>query len=176
MTHPALSALTIRPLHDEDADIIAAAFAAQGWNKPAAQYRRYYVEQCAGEREVLIAEINGEFAGYVTIVWQSSYHSFHEQAIPEIVDLNVLIAWRRCGIASALLDAAEMLIATRSPVAGIGVGMTGDYGAAQILYVRRGYLPDGRGLAGSGKTLHYGDVVILDDDVALYLVKLVGTS
>ncbi len=176
MTYLALSALTVRPLRDADADMIAAAFAAQGWNKPAAQYRSYYAEQCAGERQVLIAEINGEFAGYLTIVWQSDYQPFCEQAIPEIVDLNVLIAWRRRGIASALLDAAETLIATRSPVAGIGVGMTADYGAAQILYVRRGYLPDGRGVASRGRTLHHGDVVLLDDNLALYLTKGVGTS
>jgi ribosomal protein S18 acetylase RimI-like enzyme len=172
----ALSALTIRPLRGDDADMIAASFAAQGWNKPAAQYGRYYAEQCTGEREVLIAELDGAFAGYVTIVWQSDYQPFREQAIPEIVDLNVLIAFRRLGVASALLDNAETMIATHSPVAGLGVGMTADYGAAQILYMRRGYLPDGRGLASCGKTLHYGDVAILDDNLALYLTKGVGTS
>lgn len=117
--------------------MIAAVFAAQGWNKPAAQYERYYAEQCAGEREVLVAKCAGVLAGYVTVVWRSDYQPFGEQAIPEIVDLNVLIAFQRRGIASALLDAAEVRIATRSPIAGIGVGVTADYGAAQMLYVRR---------------------------------------
>ena len=167
--------LTIRSLRSEDAAVIAAAFAAQGWNKPAAQYERYYAEQYAGERDVLVAEVAGVFVGYVTVVWRSDYQPFCERAIPEIVDLNVLMAFHRRGIASALLDAAEARIATRSPVAGIGVGMTADYGAAQILYVRRGYVPDGRGLAYRGRTLHYGDVVTLDDDLALYLTRSVGT-
>lgn len=176
MTTPGAGALTIRPLRSDDAAAITAAFAAQGWNKPAAQYASYFAEQSSGERDVLVAEINGAFAGYVTVVWQSNYQPFQSRAIPEIVDLNVLIAFRRRGIASALLDAAEARIATRSPVAGIGVGMTGDYGAAQILYVRRDYLPDGRGLASNGKTLHHGDVVILDDDLALYLTRTVGTN
>jgi len=165
----------LRPLRDEDADVIDAAFAAQGWHKPAGQYARYFAEQNAGERDVLVAEVDGRFAGYLTIVWQSHYPPFRAQAIPEIVDLNVLIAFRRRGIASALLDAAEARIAMRSLRAGIGVGMTGDYGAAQILYVRRGYLPDGRGLAHGGETLQHGDTAVVDDDLVLYLTKPVGT-
>lgn len=173
---PEADALTIRALRHEDAAVIAAAFAAQGWNKPAAQYERYYAEQCAGERDVLVAEVDGVFVGYVTVVWRSHYQPFCEQAIPEIVDLNVLVAFQRRGIASALLDAAEVRIAARSPVAGIGVGMTADYGAAQMLYVRRGYVPDGQGLASNGRTLHYGDLAIVDDDLALYLTRTVGTS
>ncbi len=169
-------ALTIRALRRDDAAVIAAAFAAQGWHKPAAQYERYYAEQDAGERDVLVAEVAGVFVGYVTVVWRSEYQPFDERAIPEIVDLNVLIAFQRRGIASALLDAAEARIAVRSSVAGIGVGMTADYGAAQMLYVRRGYVPDGRGLAYHARTLHYGDATIVDDDLVLYLTKRVGTE
>ena len=176
MTSFARAALTIRTLRHDDPYKIAAAFAAQGWHKPAAQYVHYFAEQEAGDRSVLVAEVGGAFAGYLTIVWQSHYPPFRAQAIPEIVDLNVLSAWQRRGIASALLDAAEAQIAARSAVAGIGVGMTGDYGAAQILYVRRGYLPDGRGLASNGKTVHFGDVIVLDDELALYLTKAVGTE
>lgn len=165
--------VSLRALRAEDAEVIAAAFAAQGWHKPATQHLAYLREQEAGERDVIVAEVAGEFAGYVTIVWESDYLPFRADGIPEIVDLNVLLRYRRLGVASALLDKAEQRIAKRSPVAGIGVGMTADYGAAQMLYVRRGYRPDGRGVAVRGVAARYGDRVTVDDDLTLYLTKLV---
>lgn len=58
-----------------------------------------------------------------------------------------------------------------APVAGIGVGMTPDYGAAQILYVKRGYIPDGRGLTKDGLPLVYGGQVTIDDSLTLYFLK-----
>lgn len=167
--------LTIRNLLASDIQPIAHAFAALGWHKPAAQYERYLADQEAGVRAVLVAELSGEspggFAGYLTIIWQSHYPSFQAQRIPEIVDFNVLPQFRRCKIGTRLLDAAEALIAQRSPVAGIGVGMTADYGAAQRLYVLRGYVPDGRGLHYDGRALHFGDQVTVDDSLALMLTK-----
>lgn len=165
--------VTVRALGAEDAEVIAAAFAAQGWRKPATQYLAYLREQEAGARDVIVAEVAGAFAGYVTIVWESDYLPFRVAGAPEIVDLNVLIRYRRQGVASALLDKAERRIANRSPVAGIGVGMTADYGAAQILYIKRGYCPDGRGLAMHGVPVQYGDQVTVDDGLTLYLTKLV---
>jgi hypothetical protein len=41
----------------------------------------------------------------------------------------------------------------------------------QILYVKRGYIPDGRGLAQGGKSLEYGDQVTIDDRLTLYFTK-----
>ena len=163
--------LLLRPLENDDIQPIAAAFAAMGWNKPAAQYQAYLQEQQAGARDVVVAAWEGVFAGYVTICWQSSYPLFREANIPEIVDLNVLPQFRRRGIASALMDAAEERIACVSKVVGIGVGMTADYGAAQRMYARRGYIPDGRGLASSGRPLVYGDHVRVDDDLCLYFTR-----
>lgn len=167
---------TLRALRAEDAEVIAVAFAAQGWNKPASQYRDYLREQAAGARDVLVAEVAGHFAGYVTIVWESDYLPFRADGIPEIVDLNVLIRYRRQGIAAALLDKAERRIGKRAPIAGIGVGMTADYGVAQILYVKRGYRPDGRGLAVHGISSQHGDQVTVDDALTLYLTKRVAQS
>ena len=68
------------------------------------------------------------------------------ESIPEIQDLNVRprIPTARHRLA-ALLDEAEQLIGARSPLAGIGFGLYADYGAAQRLYVKRGYVPDGHG-------------------------------
>ena len=165
--------IDIRRLAAADIPIIAAAFAEIGWHKPASQYKRYLAEQQAGERIVWLVHVNQAFAGYVTLVWKSGYQPFREAGIPEIVDLNVLPRFQRNGLASRLLDAAEAEIATRAKIAGIGVGLTADYGPAQILYIQRGYLPDGRGISWNGKTCQYNDRVLVDDGLTLYFTKAV---
>ncbi len=163
--------LSIRLLEACDIQLIAAAFSAIGWDKPAAQYERYLSEQNEGRRTVLVANVGDEFAGYLTIRWQSDYLPFRQERIPEIVDLNVLPRFRRRGIGTALMDEAERRIAERSPVAGIGVGMDADYGPAQRMYVLRGYVPDGRGLTYRSRHLKYGDRVTVDEALALFFTK-----
>jgi ribosomal protein S18 acetylase RimI-like enzyme len=163
--------LIIRNIREDDCQIISDAFQVQRWHKPVELYQQYANEFKLGLRDVLMAEINGEFTGYVTILWQSDYLPFKQHDIPEIVDLNVLIRFRNQGIASSLLQEAEKRISFVSPVAGIGVGLMHDYGNAQKLYVKCGYIPDGKGIWTHGRHLSYGDTVILDDDVALYFVK-----
>jgi GNAT superfamily N-acetyltransferase len=168
--------LVIRPLETEDIQPIAAKAAAIGWDKPASQYERYLAEQRRGKRLVLVAFLDGGFAGYLTIVWQSSYAPFHDAGIPEIVDFNVLPGLRRRGIGSALMEAAEQRIAERSALVGIGVGMNADYGAAQRLYVKRGYVPDGRGLIAHNRPVAYGETVAVDDGLVLCFTKDVRPS
>ncbi len=75
------------------------------------------------------------------------------------------------GAGSALLDAAEATIATRSPIAGIGVGLYAAYGAAQRLYARRGYVPDGRGIMSGGVAVPAGAQVRVDDDLVLMMTR-----
>jgi GNAT superfamily N-acetyltransferase len=167
-----MTELLIRPIEQNDIQPIALAFVALGWNKPASQYEQYLLEQEAGQRLVLVAFVPDlVFAGYVTICWQSDYIPFREQNIPEIVDFNVLPQFRRQGIGSALMDDAETRVAAVSPTVGIGVGMTGDYGSAQRMYARRGYIPDGRGLISRGQPVQYGQTIPVDDDLALYFTK-----
>lgn len=163
--------LTIRRLQTRDIHPIAAAFAAIGWNKPASQYERYLAEQEAGQRIVLVALMDDVFAGYVTIIWHSDYPHFRAENIPEIQDFNVLPHFRRQGIGSRLMDEAEQIIAQRSPVVGIGVGMYADYGTAQRMYVKRGYIPDGRGLFYNGVLVQPGESVPVDDDLVLHFTK-----
>ena len=165
---------TIRLLQAQDIQPIAAAFAQLGWHKPASQYAQYLVEQQAGTREVWVAFVAEQFVGYVCILWHSDYLPFAEADTPEIADFNVLPAYRRQRIGTQLMDHAEARIASRSPIAGIGVGMTADYGAAQRMYVLRGYVPDGRGLAHNGRPLPYGEQVTVDDELALYFTRSVG--
>jgi len=169
-----LDKLVIRELAVADCEVISQAFAAQGWVKPVEQYQRYLQECLAGTRVVLVAEAAGQFAGYVCILWETDYPAFSAQPIPEIADFNVLKRNQRQGIGSRLLDEAEARIAKRSPAAGLGVGLTTDYGAAQIMYVKRGYVPDGRGVVQRGNYLVNGDAITVDDDLTLYFTKRVG--
>lgn len=161
----------LRLLKEADADGIQSAFAEQGWNKPAELYLRYAREQQQGTRVTVVAEADGQFAGYGSVVWASDYAAFREAGVPEINDLNVLVKYRRQGVASRLMDEAERIIAERSSVAGIGVGLFSDYGNAQILYVKRGYVPDGRGIYVEPGYAKYGDTITVDDDLVLYLTK-----
>ena len=164
--------LNIRKIQINDPEIIFNAFKAQGWNKPLEQYNCYIKEQKNNIRITLIAELNGEFAGYTTIKWNSSYEYFIKNKIPEISDLNVLIKFRQMGIGNKLLDKAEDIIKNYSDYAGIGVGLFSDYGVAQRLYVKRGYIPDGKGIYKNDSYIKYNETVIIDDDVVLYFIKL----
>ncbi len=163
--------VSTRALLESDCSLIPAAFTRQGWNKPASLYQRYLQEQLSGARQVLVAVAGEAFVGYLTIQWSSDYASFREKGIPEITDFNVLIASRRKGYGTYLMDAAEEAISKRSPVAGIGVCFTPAYGPAQVLYVRRGYVPDGLGAMSHRSRLSYGDRVVVDDELVLYLTK-----
>jgi GNAT superfamily N-acetyltransferase len=164
----------IRPLQAGDVESIVSAFAAAGWPKPRAQYERYLAEQAEGLRAVRVAFADGEVCGYGTVVWRPKYPPFREAGIPEIQDLNVLPRFRRRGIASRLLDEAEWIVAERSPVVGIGVGLYADYGPAQRLYVLRGYVPDARGISWQRRVVLGGETVVADDDLVLYLTKRLG--
>ncbi|WP_112242257.1 hypothetical protein [Kribbella monticola] len=65
------SEYVIRALRDDDPEIIAAAMAAIGWNKPLSQYEKYLAQQRDGVRSVLVATVDDEYAGYVTVNWNS---------------------------------------------------------------------------------------------------------
>jgi GNAT superfamily N-acetyltransferase len=161
----------IRNLNDRDPETISAAFKGIGAGKPAAQYRRYLAEQLAGSRVCFVATFDKQFAGYVTVNWKPTYGPFVEQGIPEIQDLNVLPEFRRKGLANRLLIRAEEEILRRSSVAGIGVGLHPGYNQAQRLYVKCGYIPDGRGVTYRDGYVGEGTVVVLDDDLVLHLTK-----
>ena len=163
--------LRIRSLCKEDPEHISAAFDQIGWNRPPAQYETYFREQERGDLDVLVATVDGPFAGYATVKWKPEYPPFADAGIPEIQDLNVLPQHRRRGIGTALMDAAEALAGKRSTTVGIGVGMYADYGNAQRLYVLRGYVPDGRGLTYNGRTLEPMESTVNDDDLVLYFTK-----
>ena len=166
------SEVEMRALEAADAVAFEHAFSEMGWDKPATQFLQYLREQEAGHRTVLVAEWGGGVAGYLTILWESPDPVFSSRGIPEISDLNVLLRCRRKGIGTALMDSAEAIVAKRSSVVGLGVGLHSGYGSAQRLYARRGYIPDGVGVVDvDGKAVPEGSEIRLDNDVMLRMTK-----
>lgn len=166
---------TYKVLSFDDIPTIVSAFSQIGWNKSARVFENYLKEAETGERLSWVAFVHDRFAGYVTLKWQSQYESFANDQIPEVMDLNVLPPFRKAGVGSMLLDIAEHAAATKSKVVGIGVGLyagsDGGYGSAQRLYVKRGYVPDGRGLTYNYQPTIPGSSYPLDDDLVLWFMK-----
>lgn len=165
------SKVKLRKLNLEDCEMISAAFKKQGWDKPVEQYQKYYELQESGARDIIVAIYEDSFAGYLTINWMSSYEPFAQKDIPEIVDFNVLKEYQRKGIGTLLMDEAERRIAKVSSQAGIGVGLYEDYGAAQVLYAKRGYIPDSRGLTRDSIPVKKGVEVVVDDGLVMHFTK-----
>lgn len=164
-----------RFLSSDDIPEIVSSFNLIGWNKPATLFEKYLKKAELGERLVWVAFVQDQFAGYVTLKWESEYPSFKKQRIPEIMDLNTLPTFRKMGVGSQLLDLAEKQAATKSGTVGIGVGLyageDGGYGVAQRLYVKRGYIPDGKGVTYNYQPTITGDNYKLDDELVLWFTK-----
>ena len=112
----------------------------------------------------------------MTVNWRPAYIGFADLNIPEIQDLNVLTTFRREGIATRLLDRAEGEAGRRSDVVGIAVGLHPGYNAAQRLYAKRGYIPDGRGITYRNCFVEEGASVVMDDDLVMHLTKQISTG
>ena len=166
----------IHPLKKEDIPLIVSAFAQADWPKPASTFDAYLHEQEAGQRLIWVGWLDNNVAGYVTLVWNSLYKPFHAHAIPEIMDLNVLPQHRNQSIGSNLLAYAEDAAQKKSEYVGLGVGLYADYGRAQQLYVKRGYLPDGRGITYKYQSVSQGNMVHVDDDLVLWFTKRLRSS
>lgn len=131
-----------------------------------------FASVAAGERSVIVGFIDTRAAGYVVLNWAPTYNMFARLNIPELQDLNVLPDFRRHGLGAALVNACENLARTRNCTEiGLAVGLTQSYGAAQRLYVRMGYIPDGQGVSYDRQNVRPGDMRAVDDDLCLMLVK-----
>ena len=161
----------IKLLETVDIPRIMSAFLNSEWHTPESHFQAMLTAQAKGEIVFLVAHYGKAIAGFVFIKWKADYPPFAEKGIPEINDLRVLAEFRRHGIATALMDEAEKRIFTRSPVVGIGVGLYADYGAAQRMYIRRGYIPDGRGLIYDNHPVSPGTNVFVDDELLLFFTK-----
>lgn len=162
--------MQIQKMSSADIDSLVKSFASHNWHKPAFVFENYFKEQEEGIRQTWIAR-SYEIFGYVTLNWHSKYEPFSSRNIPEVMDLNVLPPFRNQGIGSKLMDSAENKARENSNMVGIGVGLYEGYGQAQMLYVKRGYIPDGNGPTYNYQKLQYGQKVLVDDDLVLWFEK-----
>ncbi len=174
-TQSQIADVMVRPFEHADIPIIVEVFNNANWPKPTSIFETYFQEQLSSSRLVWVAYKNKQLAGYVTLKWASQYKPFANAKIPEIMDLNVLPPFRKARIGSLLLNHAENAAITKSDIVGLGVGLyggpDGGYGAAQRLYVDRGYIPDGRGATYDYQDAIPGNNYSLDDDLLLWFTK-----
>jgi GNAT superfamily N-acetyltransferase len=164
----------IRNFAESDIQVLVDAFAKANWPKSALIFEKYLHEQHQSKRVIWIAHTNEEkVVGYITLTWKSPYPFFADNNIPEIMDLNVLPQFRRNGIGTALIETAEAAALNRSDIVGLGVGLyTGNgYGAAQKLYAKMKYVPDGNGVTYRYEYAVPGCKYPLDDDFVLWFIK-----
>lgn len=165
-------AMHIRQAVQEDIPLLEDIAKAQGDSNEAAYFEKSLAEQAAGNRMIFIAEQGGRVAGYVQLNWKPTYVPFRRLDIPEIQDLNVVPAARRQGVGAALVEACEKTAREKGRTdIGIAVGLYPRYGAAQRLYVRRGYVPDGAGIAYDDIPVQAGEMRAVDDLLTLKLIR-----
>ena len=136
---------SIRKMQESDIQELSRGFISQGWPSREEILTRYFKEQESGEREVLVAEVEGALAGYITILSCAKQGPFAE-IYPELSDFNVFEPFQNQGIGKLLLEEAEKRVRLISDKVTLGVGLHSGYGPAQRLYIKRGYIPDGTGV------------------------------
>ena len=135
----------IRKMQTSDVKELSQGFVNQGWLGREEILARYFLEQECGEREVLVAEVGGALAGYITILPCAKQGPFAE-IDPELSDFNVFEPFQNQGIGNLLMEEAEKRVKLISDKVTLGVGLHSGYGLAQRLYIKRGYIPDGSGV------------------------------
>lgn len=163
--------LRIRSMKKDDARIIYDTYLSYGWHPVLETYENYHWEQENNKRLVFIAEYEGEVAGLCTLVLNPEEGPMEYLDSPEIVDLTVFFHVHNRGIGNKLLDVAEHEAAKRANMVFLAVGVHSGYGAAQRIYVKRGYIPDGSGVWYRGKVLEQYAPCMNDDDLVLYMKK-----
>ena len=164
---------SIRKMQESDIKNLSRGFISQGWPSREEILTRYFKEQESGEREVLVAEVEGAVAGYITILPDAKQGPFAGMA-PELSDFNVFEPFQNQGIGNLLLEEAEKRVRLISDKVTLGVGLHSGYGPAQRLYIKRGYIPDGTGVWYRNQPLEMNATSQNNDDLVLYLVKEFG--
>ena len=161
---------SIRKMQESDIKDLSRGFISQGWPSREEILTRYFKEQESGEREVLVAEVEGTVAGYITILPCAKQGPFAE-IYPELSDFNVFEPFQNQGIGNFLMEEAENRVKFFSDKVTLGVGLHSGYGPAQRLYIKRGYIPDGSGVWYRNQPLEMNATIQNNDDLVLYLSK-----
>lgn len=156
----------------QDLEVLVADFCFP-WDtqdKTEVKWKRYFEEHQNNLRTVAVLKVGDEILGYGNLIYKSEYPFFDD--VPEISDLWIQEKHRGVGFGTALIRWFEALARDKGyKEIGIGVGLYADYGAAQKLYVKLGYVPDGNGITYQYKGVCPGTSYPLDDEFILWLKK-----
>lgn len=164
--------LHIRPALLNDLSVLQDIAGAMGAHHEKGYFERCLQEQAAGRRHIFIAEAGESPVGYVQLNWRPVYTMFRRLDVPEIQDLNIVPSARRQGFGAQLVEYCEIRAKQNGKShMGISVGLYAAYGPAQRLYVQRGYVPDGAGIAADDAPVKGGEMRPIDDNLTLKLIK-----
>ncbi|MCF0136546.1 MAG: GNAT family N-acetyltransferase [Lachnospiraceae bacterium] len=172
MTYYVSEAIVIRDLAETDAEIITREEIAQGWHQTIDKYLERLDHRNQGRCISLVAEYQGNVAGYINVYLTAAEGPFKNEGLPEIVDFGVLEKYRCRGIGTKLMDAAEKIAGEYADKVVLGVGLHAGYGRAQRMYVKRGYIPDGSGVWYANQPCEPYTDCANDDDLILYMSKV----
>lgn len=166
----------IKIMASEDISGLYALTEAGKHATEASYFERSLDEQAAAKRLVFIySSEDGKVLGYTHYNRLPKYAPFRRFNIPEIQDLYVSPDHRQLGIGRALIAACEaQAVADGHQEIGIGVGIISEFGNAQRLYAKCGYVPDGAGIVYEREPFQTGQIRPLDDLWCLMLVKQLG--
>ncbi len=124
------------------------------------------------DRAILLAHIDDVMVGYCILNWKPKYGFYQKMNIPEIQDLNVAHDYRQRGIATYIVHHCENMARKRDcEYIGISVGLSARAGAAQKLYFKLGYEPDGNGVTYDRVGVAFGEIRAVDDNLCLMMLK-----
>jgi ribosomal protein S18 acetylase RimI-like enzyme len=133
-----------------------------------------YFAECFSrqDRDVFVIYEGDAVAGYCLLNYQPRYSLYKRLDIPEIQDVSVLSAYRQKGLASQLIAHCEALAkqAGKEYLA-VSVALHKEAGAAQRLYFKLGYQPDGFGVTHDRQSIDPLKAYQIDDDLCLMMIK-----
>ncbi len=172
MSETQLESLKIDKAVVDDIHRLEFIITAMNVAKDLGYFERQFEYQKKGTRQLYIVSFNGIDAGYCILNWQPKYGLFKKLGVPEIQDLNVLSAFRRQGIATAVIAHCESAARKQAhEYMGIGVSVSAAFGPAQRLYTKLGYMPDGSGVCYDRKPTLPNEMRALDDQLCLMMMK-----
>ncbi|MGB1077310.1 MAG: GNAT family N-acetyltransferase [Bdellovibrionales bacterium] len=167
--------ISIEILTEDNADVLKALVDDIGLDKDSDYVSRSVDKSVDKKRLVFIARFDDQPAGFCMLNFEPAYAPFQKFDIPEMQDLNTHPDFRRRGVGGALIARCESVAKEYGATQlGLGVGLHAGYGNAHRLYVHKGFVPDGQGAVYDAVGVRANDMLPLDDDLCLMMVKLLG--